>query len=427
MLLRCVFPLLVVNIVMLSSAAQIRIQVVSAGNNEPLPYATVQVLSFTYSSVTNDSGFAYLPQQAMNNTVTVSCIGYNTLALKITDAISRVFLEPMPVLLSELHIAMPNAEDLLFASIRKAYSNYMPNQIANLFYRTTVKDKQGQYMGIFEAQGKRYEPDFDNKQVLESRVPHVAIQFHVMRSAGFEQVPAALVSGPAASDFLHRYALPHFWKNYNIKHRIISDQATGNALMQVELLPQKNIRVINLMDKKLMQTHAFFNARRTYYIQIADTSLVAIEIQNLKPQAMWGPMKNFTQNSFRAYYRMGNAGDRQVLQYMIYEYERYENNTATIYKVKDELYVTNHSEVEKSPKEVAVEWGLSIIGQRPFLTFVYKNPQNLTWPSETRRMGIPNEYWREDKTAWKSSLFPATDYQKIRTDLQGDRNIGDFK
>jgi hypothetical protein len=427
MLLRFVFALLVVNIVMLTSTAQIRLQIVSAGNNEPVPYATVQVQSFDYSSVTNDSGFAYLPQKAMNYTVTVSCIGYKSLAFKITDAISRVFLEPMPVLLNELHIAMPNAEDLLFASIRKAYSNYMPNQIANLFYRTTVKDKGGQYIGVFEAQGKRYEPDFDNKQVLESRVPHVAIQFHVMRSAGFEQVPAALISGPAASDFLHRYALPHFWKNYSIKHRIINDQATGNALMQVELLPQKNIRVINLLDKKLMQTHAFFNARRTYYIQIADTSLVAIEIQNLKPQAMWGPMKNFTQNSFRAYYRMGNAGGRQVLQYMIYEYERYENKTGIPYKVIDEAYLTNHSEVQQSPSEVAAALSLSIAGNRPFLKFSYKNPQNLSWPSETRRMGIPNEYWREEKTAWKSSLFPATDYQKILADLKGDPNIDHFR
>lgn len=132
-------------------------EVINAESNEALVFATIGLKNHNYATVSNSEGdFSLkLPSSVMDDHLTISYIGHETLELAIADINTKrdlkIKLKPIYVNLLELSVFPDNPKILInnvLANISKNYSN--EGQLMTAFYRETIK-KRRQYTALAEA------------------------------------------------------------------------------------------------------------------------------------------------------------------------------------------------------------------------------------------------------------------------------------
>lgn len=143
MILKKIVFLILISAVHISLLAQENISiegVIFNANKESIPYASIGVLSKYIGTVSNDDGAFYLSlnKSNLNDTITVSTIGYNSFKIKVQDYLDLkdkiIVLEEEPVLLDEIVLTLPMTIVKEALKKLKETSYRKPHQL-NILYR----------------------------------------------------------------------------------------------------------------------------------------------------------------------------------------------------------------------------------------------------------------------------------------------------
>ena len=150
-------------------------KVVDAKSKEPLIFAHIYIKKITTGTFTDENGYFTLiiPKSSINDTITVSFIGYETLKIKISEIKSRnILLTPKINMLEEVAIVAKYNPKKIFKKVRKNLKkNYPLNTpfCAKTFFREYYK-KDSSTVQMFEAtitmktKGVKYNHIFNNAE-----------------------------------------------------------------------------------------------------------------------------------------------------------------------------------------------------------------------------------------------------------------------
>ncbi|UII20199.1 carboxypeptidase-like regulatory domain-containing protein [Fulvivirga ligni] len=165
----------------------------------PVPYATVQIKNFLTGTVANENGdFSFMADQA--DSIKISCIGYESLILAVSDIADSISLQPKAIILSDVYVfdKMPNAKNI----VRKAFKSIKKNFISDpftmkTFYRHYCKD-DSIYGRLIEAAVDVYKPkgykktsDFEELNRDKRKLHQLRRSFDQSALAQFNHVPIA--------------------------------------------------------------------------------------------------------------------------------------------------------------------------------------------------------------------------------------------
>lgn len=146
----------------MASAQEIRTingKVEDASSGYPLPFASVALMNSSFSNVANSEGEFSLkiPQENMNDSLLVSCLGYRNLKVAVADFIGkrnrRIKLEPTALDIRSITVRSDDAAELFKSAFSSRYikKNY-PSEAAGMsgFYRETIR-KGSKYISLSEV------------------------------------------------------------------------------------------------------------------------------------------------------------------------------------------------------------------------------------------------------------------------------------
>lgn len=150
--------------------------VVDKNTNDPIPFVNIAVTGTYYGTVSNASGkfVLYLPNNLKNDTITFSCIGYETFKLRSLQNSNtlNIKLTPYTCQIKEITV-MPDSA--LRSLIRKACSkipeNYPEQRTRSKgFYRDAMKEYNGNYLVLTEAILDVFKTSYKNKTTGQIRI-----------------------------------------------------------------------------------------------------------------------------------------------------------------------------------------------------------------------------------------------------------------
>lgn len=114
------------------SQEDVRLQgkVVDHESGKPMSYASVSIKGKAIGTVTNDDGIFdfYIPASCLNDTLTVSVIGYATYKILVSDAMSKnlsVKLKIKPIMLKEVKVMKPETgQQIMLKAFQKIEQNF---------------------------------------------------------------------------------------------------------------------------------------------------------------------------------------------------------------------------------------------------------------------------------------------------------------
>ncbi len=160
----------------LSKTFTIKGVVVNKKTDEHVPFVSIAVSGTHHGTVSNRSGefVLRLPGTLNNETITFSCIGYETLKLKPPHNSNSITIKLLPLNYEVGEITvMPDST--LRTLIRKAYrkipANY-PNfrTYSKGFYRKAIKEYNGNYLVLIEAMLDVFKASYQNKSSGQIRI-----------------------------------------------------------------------------------------------------------------------------------------------------------------------------------------------------------------------------------------------------------------
>lgn len=145
-----------------ASAQEIRTingRIEDASSGYPLPFASISLMNSSFSNVANSEGEFSLkiPQENMDDSLLVSCLGYRNLKVAVADFMGkknrRVKLEPTALDIRSITVRSDDAAELFKSAFSSRYikKNY-PSEAAGMsgFYRETIR-KGNKYISLSEA------------------------------------------------------------------------------------------------------------------------------------------------------------------------------------------------------------------------------------------------------------------------------------
>ncbi len=159
---------------------QVKGKVVDISTSVPIATASIFIASSGMGTVANMEGEFVLkiPHSYMNDSVVISCMGYESLTVGIDDfemEQNLVQLRAVPIPLEEVTIINQDARYLIEAAIEKIRNNYNVQPLmVTTFYRESVQ-KGKKYMAVSEAVLKGYKAsyasifDVDRVSIMKAR------------------------------------------------------------------------------------------------------------------------------------------------------------------------------------------------------------------------------------------------------------------
>jgi hypothetical protein len=112
----------------------------------PIYLATISVTNSNIGTISNKDGAFKLSYSDLNDSVRISHIEYETIALSLSDKSLKeeIYLTPRNIILSEVNVKAMLAQDLLLKAIEESSKRIEPNATLSTYYREFVKSN-GQY------------------------------------------------------------------------------------------------------------------------------------------------------------------------------------------------------------------------------------------------------------------------------------------
>jgi hypothetical protein len=152
----------------------LRAKVLDAGNKKPISFANVLLKGRNVGTISNIDGNFNLkvPSGCINDSVSISFIGYRTITLNITAIAANdiIMLTPVPVQLKEVVVKHYEPTSLIKTALGKVGSNYSESPELQIgFYRETSR-QNNDYVVISEAVLKilkaAYDKNYRTDQVI---------------------------------------------------------------------------------------------------------------------------------------------------------------------------------------------------------------------------------------------------------------------
>lgn len=142
-------------------------KVIDRDEKKALPYTSISIQDRNIGTISNIDGDFELkiPPAMINDTVVVSCLGYQQFRLpilEINDDVVSIFLQPTTYQLQEIKVTYINPEDILSRIVSKISLNYPRDpEIMTSFYREVLKQDKN-YIDVAEAVMEIRKATYDN-------------------------------------------------------------------------------------------------------------------------------------------------------------------------------------------------------------------------------------------------------------------------
>ncbi len=142
-------------------------KIIDREESDPMPYASISVNKSTIGTISNIDGEFELkiPDQMINDTVIISCLGYKRYLLPISDIHDQdytIYLHPASFQLKEIKVTVINPEDIISKILSKIDLNYsIVPEIMTSFYREILK-QDDEYIDVAEALMEIRKASYDN-------------------------------------------------------------------------------------------------------------------------------------------------------------------------------------------------------------------------------------------------------------------------
>jgi len=142
-------------------------KVVDRDEKKALPYTSISIHDRNIGTITNIDGDFELkiPSTMIDDTVEVSCLGYNQFRLpirEINNDVVTIFLQTAPFQLSEIKITYISPQDIIERIVSKIPLNYpVDPEIMTSFYREVLKQDKN-YIDVAEAVMELRKASYEN-------------------------------------------------------------------------------------------------------------------------------------------------------------------------------------------------------------------------------------------------------------------------
>ena len=395
--------------------------VIDKKTKEPLPFSTIRIIDKENVSIANDKGFfvlSYKDETNSNDTLQISCIGYYSLRLAITDArkCTLFALEEKSYLLSNIVVRPEIAADKLIEKVIKKFDDNFTKDAFEQegFYRSTVSSDD-KYAGITESFVKIYSDGHnknfsdDKYQFLNSDLVKPLFCRHskyTLRndSRGFiskVHTPRGLLF--AKKDLLYNA----FLNTKNMKQYLYQYLDEKDNDYYVIAFTPKNNRI----SYKNSAFEQYFDNQieGKLYIDKADLGVVKIETTNEKWsnsfQKITDKLTNHTHRFINKNVSMQFA-KYNTTYYLTsinsessYEDYGWNNSKHVVIKSKGELSISNLSSYKHSTEKLKEEYGY------------FRQSGDVKIQSKQSECLYDNSFW---ESVEKQLVF---DYQQVRKDL----------
>ncbi|MCV6628675.1 MAG: carboxypeptidase-like regulatory domain-containing protein [Flavobacteriaceae bacterium] len=147
-------------------------------NNEPIPFATIQLKNSNRSVASNENGKfgIYIPEDILTPELIISALGYSNVEIKVIKKTKKIEVKLSPSIIELSEVVVTNRKKLTANDIvRNAFLNYtlnFPNApfVSKGFIRHTERTKS-KYKYLVEAAVEKYDPGFQfNNDFIKSHV-----------------------------------------------------------------------------------------------------------------------------------------------------------------------------------------------------------------------------------------------------------------
>ena len=142
-------------------------KIIDRHEKKALPFASISIQDRNLGTISNIDGDFELkiPPAMINDTVVVSCLGYQQFRLpilEINDKEATIFLQPATYQLQEIKVTYISPEDIIGRIVSKISLNYPSDpEIMTSFYRETLKQDKN-YIDVAEAVMEIRKASYDN-------------------------------------------------------------------------------------------------------------------------------------------------------------------------------------------------------------------------------------------------------------------------
>ncbi len=194
-------------------------KIIDANTNQGLPYCNLYICATNIGSITNDYGeFKFwIDKIHMNDTLTISYIGYSTENIPIsliTDTAFLIQLSPTVIDLPELEISALSAEEIVKESMKNVKNNYDSEpMMLRGYYRELIREKEELHkyaegvVDIYRQAGK-----YDQISLIQGRKKEDLAKMEVHKKAN------PVLGGPNSCIKRDIYKYWRFLRNENISH-----------------------------------------------------------------------------------------------------------------------------------------------------------------------------------------------------------------
>lgn len=123
-------------------------RIINVKNKKPISYVNISLLGKSIGTISNEDGYFIFkyPEEDTNDTLIISCMGYESYIKKLTtfnDSMNLIELSPVTIILDEVVVKARTALGIIKESIKKLSENYNTVPVIMTgFYRETIMENQ---------------------------------------------------------------------------------------------------------------------------------------------------------------------------------------------------------------------------------------------------------------------------------------------
>jgi hypothetical protein len=370
--------------------------VLDSATKEPLQYASISELKGKFLSITNDKGIFILDNVNPDIVFNISFVGYSSKKIIVNKILSsfdyqddtlKIYLNPLFSELNEVQIKPLDPSQILNTAFRNFLRGYNDAYIAQVAFRG-MQQKNEKYTQWIEGIGKSFFLPIKERTTQKGRS---FLSFDIAKATGWPtkgSIPYNSIS--MANNLL--FILPWRPEFYSKKLSYTYQSENSNAeFIKIILSPEKkNNKDLSEMDKSygfgLNEPELFANTQRTYWLNLVDTTIIAIELFSTKNTSVKYDQNGRNYNYRRYYYEFSNHNSIYRISKII------GSTTFSLPKSSDkiensyEFYFSDHKQAPENLKYYEQEFGL-------IQKTTVQDSKNY-WERESPNIIYPERYFR---------------------------------